>query len=104
VSRIVNRILGGDDDDDDDDDDDEQNVIFLGDPPRLNATATPTENGGEDNVVMIVSRATQPKDKAAELKRGEWGTYEGNVTQHKKGKVFFNIQKGMIFFPQKKAF
>ena len=78
MSRIVNRILGGDDDDDDDDDDDEQNVVFLGDPPRLNATAvTPTEDGGEDNVVMIVSRATQPKDKAAELRRGEGGTYEG---------------------------
>ena len=28
---------------------------------------------------------------------------KGNVTQHKNGKVFFNIQKGMIFFPKKKG-
>ncbi len=80
MSRIVNRILGGDDDDDDDD---EQNVIFLGDPPRLNATATPTENGGEDNVVMIVRRATKPKDQAAERKE-ERELMKGNVTQHKR--------------------
>ena len=80
--------------------------ILFGDPPRLleRDRRNPTEDGGEDNVVMIVSREVQVRKTKQQNSKEESNLCPQTLTQHKKkGRGFLQHSiQGDDFLPKKK--